>query len=238
MADQSLMLVEGDDDYHVFQHLLTTHSIDKQRSYRLESYGSSPRTSHPNEIVFRERQGFQNVREYLTQQLRITSDLKRLGIVVDADLDFAARWQSLRDVLVGAGYTNAPKQADPLGLILDHTETPDEKPRVGVWIMPNNHDTGSMEDFFALLLPSQDKLWERARLCVEQIPLEERLFKSAFIKAHVHTWLAWQERPGLPMGKAISEKYLNADASNAMHLMDWLRRLFDLSIETSPTTAA
>ncbi len=228
MADQSLMLVEGDDDYHVFQHLMTAHGIDRQRTYRLEPYGSSPRTSRANEIVFRERQGVNNVLDYLSQQLRITGDLKRLGVVVDADLNFAARWQSLRDILLKSGYTDAPKMADPAGLILQHAGSPEEKPRVGIWIMPNNRDGGSMEDFFASLLPATDTLWERARLCVEQIPAEERLFKNAFIKAHVHTWLAWQERPGLPMGKAISERYLDTNEPNARQLLDWLRRLFDL----------
>jgi hypothetical protein len=228
MADQFLMLVEGDDDYHVFQHLLTAHSVDKQLSYRLEPYGSAPRTSRGNEIVFRERQGVQNVLDYLSQQLRITGDLKRLGVVVDADVNFAARWQSLRDILVKTGYTDVPKQANPLGSIVEHGTSPEEKPRVGIWVMPNNRGDGSMENFFALLLPTEDTLWERARICVDQIPVEERLFKDAFIKAHIHTWLAWQKRPGLPMGKAISEHYLNANASNALQLMDWLRRLFDL----------
>ena len=228
MADQCLMLVEGDDDYHVFHHLMTAHGIDKQRTYRLEPYYSKPKPSQDNEIVFRERQGVNNVLDYLSQQLRITGDLKRLGVVVDADTNFAARWQSLRDILVKSGYTDAPKLADPAGLILEHAGSPQEKPRVGVWLMPNNRDGGSMEDFFASLLPATDTLWERARLCVEQIPAEERLFKNAFIKAHVHTWLAWQERPGLPMGKAISEHYLDANEPNARQLLDWLRRLFDL----------
>ncbi len=228
MADQFLMLVEGDDDYHVFQHLLTAHGIDQQRTYRLEPYGSAPRTSRGQEIVFRERQGVQNVLDYLSQLLRITGDLKQVGVVVDADTNLAARWQSLRDILIKAGYA-APKQAASTGLILEHTETPDEKPRVGIWIMPNNREAGSMENFFASLLPSHDTLWERARLCVEQIPQEERLFKDAFIKAHVHAWLAWQKRPGLPMGKAISEHYLNADAADAVQLLNWLRRLFDLN---------
>lgn len=228
MADQCLMLVEGDDDYHVFQHLMTAHGIDKQRTYRLEAYSSKPRTGQDNEIVFRERQGVNNVLDYLSQQLRITGDLKRLGVVVDADVNFAARWQRLHDILNNAGYTNVPKLADASGLILEHPDSPEEKPRVGVWMMPNNRDSGSMEDFFALLLPAEDTLWERARQCVAQIPEDERPFKNAVIKAHVHTWLAWQARPGLPMGKAISEHYLDATVPNARQLVDWLRRLFDL----------
>ncbi len=175
MTNKSVMLVEGDDDYHVFQHLMTAHGLDRQIKWRLEPYGSGARTGQENEIVFRERQGYNNVRDYLSQQLRITGDLKQLSVVVDADLDFAARWQSLRDVLVGAGYAAAPMQADAQGLILEHSEVPDEKPRVGVWIMPNNQDTGSMETFFALLLPLDDAPWERARLCIEQIPWKSGL---------------------------------------------------------------
>lgn len=229
MADTFLMLVEGDDDYHVFQHLLKAHGVDKQIAYRLEPYGSDPKRSKNKEIVFRERQGWRNTLDYLSQQLRITTDIKRLGVVVDADSDFNARWQSLRDIIFQAGYTLVPKQADPTGLLLEHTANPEENPRVGIWIMPNNQNTGSMEHFLALLLPPQDKLWERARLCVEQIPHEERLFKDAFIKAQIHTWLAWQEKPGLPMGAAIREHYLDASASNALLLLDWLRRLFDLT---------
>ena len=131
MANKYVMLVEGDDDYHVFQHLMKAHGLDRQISWRLEPYGAATRTGQENEIVFRERQGYNNVRDYLSQQLRITGDLKQLGVVVDADLDFAARWQSLRDVLVGAGYADAPVQAETQGLVLEHSETPDEKPRVG-----------------------------------------------------------------------------------------------------------
>ncbi len=238
MADKFLMLVEGPDDYHVLQHLLTAHGVDKRIPYRLDGFRNPPKPSAEDEIVFRVLGGVQNVRkgmvEFLATQLKITGDLKRLGVVVDADADCAARWQSLRNVLVKSGYTDTPKQANPLGTILEHALEPDERPRVGIWIMPNNKDAGAMEHFFALLLTPDDTLWERARLCIEQIPAEDRLFKDAFIKAHVHTWLAWQETPGLPMGRAIAKpgKYLNANAPNALQLLDWLRRLFDL--DSSP----
>lgn len=47
-------------------------------------------------------------------------------------------------------------------------------------------------------------------------------------KAHIHTWLAWQEEPGTPMGLAITKRYLNADAPYVQQLMDWISRLFDI----------
>ncbi|MGH9822270.1 MAG: DUF3226 domain-containing protein [Blastocatellia bacterium] len=46
------------------------------------------------------------------------------------------------------------------------------------------------------------------------------------MKAHIHTWLAWQEKPGLPLGLAITFRYLNPDAPSAQQLVAWVRRLF------------
>jgi hypothetical protein len=48
------------------------------------------------------------------------------------------------------------------------------------------------------------------------------------MKAQLHTWLAWQEQPGTPLGLAITNRYLDADALHAQQLMDWIRQLFDL----------
>jgi hypothetical protein len=44
----------------------------------------------------------------------------------------------------------------------------------------------------------------------------------------IHTWLAWQKRPGIPMGLAITAHYLDASAPAAQLFVRWIRRLFDL----------
>ena len=226
MADKFVMLVEGPDDFHVLQHLLTRHGIDWEIAYQLEGGRFVQASADRNTIVFKAREGVQNVLDYLAVQLKITGELTSIGVVVDADLDSTARWQSLRNILLKSGYGNVPQAPDANGVIVEQ----EEKPRVGLWIMPNNTLPGMMEDFFRLLVPAEDTLWERAKSCVEQIPEAERLFgETALIKAHVHTWLAWQEVPGLPMGQAISKHWLNADAPEALQFVAWLRRLFDLS---------
>ena len=226
MADKLVMLVEGPDDFHVLQHLLTRHGIDRQIAYQLEGGRFVQANADRNTIVFKAREGVQNVLDYLAVQLKITGELTSVGVVVDADLDIAARWQSLRNILLKSGYGNVPQAPDVNGIIVEQ----EEKPRVGLWIMPNNTLPGMMEDFFRLLVPADDTLWEKAKSCVEQIPESERLFGgTALIKAHVHTWLAWQEVPGLPMGQAINKRWLNADAPEALQFVSWLRRLFDLS---------
>ena len=45
-------------------------------------------------------------------------------------------------------------------------------------------------------------------------------------KARIHTFLAWQEEPGVSMGNAIAKSYLRADSEQAVLFVDWLRRLF------------
>ena len=224
MADKFVVLVEGADDYHVIQHLLTVHGVDKQIRYRLEGHPTAKFVSE-EEVVFKDKKGITNVRAYLSQQLRITGEMQAIGVIVDADLDISASWQSLRDILIKSGYLDVPKVPDPYGLILEQ----EEKPRAGLWVMPNNALPGMTEDFISLLVPPNNPLWERARLSVDQIPAAERLFgENAAIKAHVHTWLAWQKIPGLPMGQAINNRWLNPDAPEAVRLVEWLRRLFEL----------
>jgi hypothetical protein len=48
-------------------------------------------------------------------------------------------------------------------------------------------------------------------------------------KANIHTWLAWQEEPGKPMGQAITAKYLNPKSKQAELFVNWLRALFAIS---------
>jgi len=45
-------------------------------------------------------------------------------------------------------------------------------------------------------------------------------------KVYLATWLAWQKRPGIPLGAAINQRYLDAKAPQAHKLIDWIRTLF------------
>jgi hypothetical protein len=96
----------------------------------------------------------------------------------------------------------------------------------GAWIMPDNGSTGALEDFAAALVPASDTLWTRAGEAVDAIPDEERRFPEVRrSKVHMHTWLAWQEHPGSPMGQAIGKGDLDAQAPAAQRFIAWLRRM-------------
>lgn len=57
--------------------------------------------------------------------------------------------------------------------------------------------------------------------------IERRFRDEVTLKVRIHTWLAWQEDPGRPMGYAIGRGFLDPNAPSAIALVSWVRRLFD-----------
>ncbi|MBA2287640.1 MAG: hypothetical protein H0W02_19360 [Ktedonobacteraceae bacterium] len=201
------LLVEGPDDSNVFHHLLNHYQLHK----------------HPTII---DKKGIQNILATLDAEL-IRSGLERLGIVVDADTDLPARWQSLRNKLMRSGYT-MPDDPESGGTIIEQAELP----TVGIWLMPDNAMRGMLEDFVSSLIPAGDTLWPMAQdIVLEVIAKEQRFPSTQEMKAKMHTWLAWQEEPGKPMGLAITKQYLDANAPQAQQIIKWIRKLFDLEVE-------
>lgn len=154
--------------------------------------------------------------------------LKTLGIVVDADQDLAARWQSIRDRLIAIGYPQADIPDSPRveGWIYQPEDI--YLKRVGVWVMPNNQLPGMLEDFVALLMPEGDNLRPKAEEILREIEGEKlnRYGEIHRAKALIHTWLAWQETPGMPMGQAITARVLRRESAIAQVFAHWLQQLF------------
>lgn len=203
MASNDALLVEGTDDEHVLYALLKHHAV-------------------PTVFKVIDKKGIGNLLDTLEVEL-IASDRDHLGIIVDADSDLSSRWQSLRNILRSSGYQAVPDTPDPDGTIVREPG----KPAVGIWIMPDNTLPGMLEDFIRFLVPSDDRLWAHAEQCTEAIADSERRFIPYHLqKAKVHTWLAWQEDPGSPLGQAITKRYCDAEAPHARRLVAWIKRLF------------
>jgi hypothetical protein len=150
--------------------------------------------------------------------------LETLGVVVDANQDLQGRWQAIAGRLERSGYENVPSQPDAGGLVISLSS----RPQIGVWLMPDNQLPGMLEDFVAYLIPSDDLLAPKARACLREIEQDGlNLYKSTHQpKAFIHTWLAWQENPGLPMGQAITAHALSHNKPLALAFVGWLERLF------------
>lgn len=204
---RNILLVEGNNDAHVMMHVCGNRGVPKLDCVR------------PHGDV-------ESLLEAFPVQLKASQEGDVVGVVVDADERIDARWRSVHDIFVSAGYENVPEEPFPDGTILD-APWGTLLPRAGVWLMPDNRTNGILEDFLSFLVPFPSPLFEHVTKSVAAIPEPDRLFRpKAEPKAIIHTWLAWQKEPGMPLGKAISAKFLDASVTQVDVLVEWLTRLF------------
>lgn len=194
-----LLLVEGPDDKHVVEHLRRRLASDL--TFQCEDKG-----------------GNDQLLKAISVEMKLQGRLA-LGIVADANDDFAGRWQAIGSRL---DRTKVPLPSRPEhgGTIIDGD------PRVGVWLMPNNARSGELENFVAELVPKNDPVWPLAERYIDGIPGEHRPFSSRKeLRAKLHAWLATRQEPRR-MGAAIGTAELDADAPLAGEFAGWLRALF------------
>jgi len=228
---KNYLFVEGSEDKHVFIHLLNSHGITTPDPAKREHF--KDRDEHFGIKVCG------SITELLTAfrvELKGDIDNKRYGIVIDADADdnidtdtgITVNWRRLLNILNNSGYSNLPLIPDDNGVKIKQDGL---LPVVGIWVMPNNKLPGAIEDFVSFLGPEHDELWPIAEsACKQAISVKCNFRPTYTMKAHLHTWLAWQEEPGTPMGQAITKKYVNADAPHALRFIAWFRNVFDLEI--------
>ena len=198
------LLVEGNDDLHVIANIRNGHLMTDNF-----------------EIV--DCQGVTEIPDKLLAFIK--NKVEVIGVVVDADDNLSARWQSIRNTLISQGY-NVPIKPERNGTIIRGLE---RQPKIGIWIMPDNvQQPGMLEHFVTTLIPAEDKLKPVAeevlnRLETESINGYKLIHRS---KALIHTWLAWQEAPGTPMGLAITKSYLDHNTELCDRCATWLKELF------------
>ncbi len=202
------LLVEGKDDQHVIWALCKQHKVSQTFSVEL-----------PNE----DNGGIDALLKSIPVRLKI-SKLRALGIVLDADQNLKSRWDAVYARLRREGYSKLPSVPDSNGSIIEA----DQKPRIGIWLMPNNQLPGMLEDFVSSLIPEDDLLAPKAEAILQEIESEALNGYSLLHhqKAFIHTWLAWQENPGQPMGQAITAQVLSHNQPLAQAFVKWLNVLF------------
>ena len=208
IPSEQLLLVEGLNDQHVICNLAGKYDIPETFSVETGKDG-----------------GISSALERFRIELK-QAKVKTLGIVIDADQDIAARWQAIRHILIKLHCQEMPEKPQSGGWIQALSEEL-ELPRLGVWLMPDNQSSGMLEDFVLNLIPPDDLLLAKAKSIVQEIEQEKlNKYKDSYhAKALIHTWLAWQETPGQPLGQAI--KKLLADPAIAAKFVIWLNQLFN-----------
>ena len=218
MGYKRLLLVEGKDDLHVISHLLSRYKIQCAEAKSTEIDDS-------HTIFIKITEGISSLLDNLSILLD-DGDLEFLAIVVDADVNIHSRWDAVSNILVNSGSVKLPKTPSENGTVVA-IEQVGRTLTVGVWLMPNNKLPGILEDFVQFLVPNDNKLLVYAKHCVANISLEDICFpEERRSKAEIHTWLAWQEHPGKPLGLAIRSRFLDAEAPQGKIFVSWIRRVF------------
>lgn len=203
---ERVLLVEGDNDCHVVMALCNAHHVPQ--TFGIYQCGSDV-----------------GVLKRLNALILRPNPPQVIGIMLDADSpSLEGRWQSIKDKLKNNNHSYVlPKNPNVDGTVV---ESISDRPKLGFWLMPNNQDSGMLEDFCAEL--AEPASFAFARECVEQA--QERkvtTFKGVhFSKAVIHTYLAWHDEPGYPLGKSITSQALRPQTDVALRFTNWLTGLF------------
>lgn len=204
-----VLLVEGDNDCHVVMALCKAHDVPE--TFGIYQCGSDI-----------------GVLKRLNALIIGPNPPQVIGVMLDADNpSVEGRWQSIRGKLQHYSY-RFPSKPDADGTVV---ETSLDEPKLGFWLMPNNQTSGMLEDFCAELAEPESLAF--ARGCVAQAEDNQvTTFKEVHrSKAVIHTYLAWHDEPGYPLGKAITSQALRPHTDVAVKFTNWLIRLF---VEKSP----
>lgn len=148
------------------------------------------------------------------------SEVKILGIIVDADENLSKIWNDIKKYFSNSNFpTDIPND----GLIVDLDVI-----KIGIWIMPDNNLKGTLEDFLHYLIPQNDSLINEVEDHLQNIENKNlnKYNKNNRTKAKIHSWLSLQKDPGNTLGEAINQKYFNLDNKECEIFIEWLRNLF------------
>ncbi|HBP48653.1 DUF3226 domain-containing protein [Pseudomonas sp.] len=199
-----VLLVEGTNDCHLIWSLCKHYDVPDE-VFGLYVCGSDKK-----------------VLQRLSALIAGSQDMTDIGVVLDADNpNLAGKWDAISNRLTNEGY-NVPKTPIKDGSIISQ----EGKPTIGVWLMPDNDLDGMLEDFCARLAPP-DALDYANNCATEAKKMGFSTFGNTHkSKATIHTFLAWQDEPGMPLGQAVTAKALDAKQPIAIQFSDFLKNLF------------
>ncbi|MBF0566445.1 MAG: hypothetical protein HQK89_14540 [Nitrospirae bacterium] len=153
-----------------------------------------------------------------------TSRPDKIGVVLDTDANLDKVWVRVTKLLKDYDYL-LPKDPNPAGTVIDGAK---HLPKIGVWFMPDNKNPGMIEDF---IIDSDMFDFNSLTLtckCVENAEKEGiTTFKeNQRSKAIVHTFLAWQDKPGDVLSWHIQKNKIKPNSENGEAFRNWLTRLF------------
>jgi hypothetical protein len=206
-----VLVVEGKDELRVLPELLELAGIPWPK-------GDEP-------VRIEEQDGIGKILEFgFIETTLKASGVKAVGIVVDANGDPAARWDQLR-VRLAAIFPGFPAELPATGVIHEVAN----RPRMGVWLMPDNVRAGMLETLLLALRGDDPVLHDHVRDATHQAHVLGAPFRDAHReKAELHAWLAWQDPPGRQLHDAVRARKLPPAPPVTAAFVGWFRRLFEV----------
>ena len=212
--ERSLLHVEGDDDLHAICHVLIRHGINYDQKPWPERFPRIKAVGGKDQLL------------YGMETAVSLSSGRSIGFVLDANSSLASRWAAVSSRLIGSG-VKTPTEMPPDGFVAEASRY---RARVGTWIMPDNQREGTLETFLEGLVRENDTLLSHAKISTRGAKELHASFPDRLVaKAELHTWLAWQEEPGLPYGSAIRARYFGRDSKAARRFVAWFCCLFGIA---------
>ncbi|TFE69347.1 hypothetical protein A7Q09_05500 [Methylacidiphilum sp. Yel] len=187
ISQPNLLLVEGEDDKRFFSALVR--QLELQRIQIIPLNG---------------RNNLGGTLQLIRGESSVRFDLETLGIIVDADKNASARFQSVRDTLIRVGW-EAPQQPG--------VWTEGGRPRTGVFVLPDCSEQGELEDLCIRAVAEHEKA---ALECVDQyldcLRKKNVQLSSKLGKVKLQVFLASRQKPGLRLGEAAEASEIRLDS--------------------------
>ena len=198
---------------HALRHLLIRQGID---------YDRKPWPAEFPAIV--DLGGRRNLLEGVETAVSVSNN-RSVGFVLVANSSILDTWKAISSRLRRVGVAT-PDAIPGEGFV---GEAEKYRARVGVWIMPDNRREGNLEHFLRDLVEESDPLFPYAKeSTIHARKLGARFSDDDADKAVLHTWLAWQEEPGLPYGTAMRARFFRDDSLAAQAFVTWFRKVFNI----------
>lgn len=216
-----ILIVEGNADVFFFDAL--------KRVFKIDSLAVSPPAS-----VNRHNGKFHAISclDIYCKQL-LDRSIDCLALVVDADTPLEDQERGLKVTLIAID-----KQLSKHGFhrtsltgggYVYKAKTKIGSFEVGVWIMPDCENDGSLETFIKNQISKQSPQFEWFNKAhATNAALKEPLFdrNAHGLKADVSTWLAWQRYPGKGMQSVVGDDLIDLDCGVALNLKNWMHTVF------------
>ena len=213
---RNLLIVEGKDDFHVM--LALRDKFGMKESYDIAERG------------VKEGENDDMLLNSISVEAKKSGRVS-LGVVIDRDTNDPSknkdRWKQLKGILEPMGY-QIPATSPNNSTVLPSPELGLSK--IGIWLMPDNQHPGMLEDFMRQLITSDDDCLLFAEETLKELESRNiQRYKAVHrAKALMHTWIAWQDQPGIPLGQSTT-RYLTTDTDLCQQFANWLNRLFNES---------